>query len=62
MGDRLLAVDFGTGLTATEVATGCQHVCAIVDGGAVKCFGYNNYGQLGQVIVYCVGFVLCMKA
>lgn len=49
LGDALLAVDFGAGLTATEIVTGCQHACAILDDGSVKCFGYNNYGQLGQV-------------
>lgn len=49
MGDALLVVDLGTGVTVTEVTTGCQHACALIDDGDVKCFGYNNYGQLGQV-------------
>ncbi|CAM9212563.1 unnamed protein product [Sphacelaria rigidula] len=48
MGDALLVVDLGTGVTVTEVTTGCQHSCALIDDGDVKCFGYNNYGQLGQ--------------
>lgn len=49
LGDNLPAVNFGTGRTAVEVATGCTHTCALLDDGSVKCFGYNNYGQLGQV-------------
>lgn len=49
LGDNLTAVDLGTGLTAVAIATGCSHTCAILDDGSVKCFGFNNHGQLGQV-------------
>lgn len=48
LGDALPEVDFGTGLSATAMTTGCSHTCGLLSDGSVKCFGYNNYGQLGQ--------------
>ncbi|MFN3199957.1 MAG: thrombospondin type 3 repeat-containing protein [Bradymonadia bacterium] len=47
MGDALDPVDLGTGLTATDIATGNYHGCAVLNTGDVKCWGYNGLGQLG---------------
>jgi len=47
MGDDLLAVDLGTGRSATAIAVGNFHTCAILDEKSVKCWGNNYYGQLG---------------
>jgi alpha-tubulin suppressor-like RCC1 family protein len=53
MGDQpgemaaLPSVNLGTGRTATAIAAGDYHSCAILDNGSVKCWGYNNRGQLG---------------
>jgi alpha-tubulin suppressor-like RCC1 family protein len=47
MGDNLTAVDLGSGRTATAIAAGSQHTCAILDNESVKCWGSNASGQLG---------------
>jgi alpha-tubulin suppressor-like RCC1 family protein len=47
MGDNLPFIDFGTGLSATQVRVNGGHTCAILNNGAVKCWGLNTWGQLG---------------
>jgi len=47
MGNRLPAVDLGTGRSATAISAGTMHTCAILDNKSVKCWGSNMYGQLG---------------
>ena len=40
-------VDLGTGEVGQAVVCGLRHVCAILVGGSVKCWGDNRSGQLG---------------
>ncbi len=47
MGDALPSVDLGPGRTAVSIAAGPLHTCALLDNGALKCWGYNGNGQLG---------------
>jgi cysteine-rich repeat protein len=47
MGDALPTVDLGAGETAVAISAGYYHTCAILQGGAVKCWGKNEDGQLG---------------
>ena len=47
MGDKLPEIKLGTDRTATAIAVGSEHSCALLDNSAVKCWGRNQYGQLG---------------
>jgi alpha-tubulin suppressor-like RCC1 family protein len=47
MGDNLPTVNLGTGRTATAITAGDYHTCALLDNRAVKCWGFNRFGQLG---------------
>jgi E3 ubiquitin-protein ligase HERC3 len=47
MGDALPVVDLGPGRTARSIATGRAFSCALLDNADIKCWGANNYGQLG---------------
>lgn len=44
----LADIPLGTGRTATKIDAGYYHICALLDNGGMKCWGYNQYGQLGQ--------------
>lgn len=48
MGDALPAVKLGTGRTALRISAGGAHTCALLDDHSVKCWGSNDYGQLGS--------------
>ena len=41
-------IDLGSGRTATALALGQEHACALLDDGTVKCWGRNQLGQLGR--------------
>jgi alpha-tubulin suppressor-like RCC1 family protein len=41
------AINFGSGVTPAALALGSGHACAILNTGALHCWGYNYYGQLG---------------
>ncbi len=43
----LTSINLGTGRTATAIAAGNEHSCALLDNASVKCWGYNGAGQLG---------------
>ena len=47
MSDNLPTVNLGTGRTARAITLGDHSTCALLDNGAVKCWGFNLFGQLG---------------
>ena len=48
MGDNLDTVALGTGRSPVQIAGGEFFTCAILDNDTTKCWGQNNYGELGQ--------------
>jgi alpha-tubulin suppressor-like RCC1 family protein len=46
MGDGLPLIDLGD--QSKAVSVGWTHTCALLEDGAVKCWGRNHAGQLGQ--------------
>ncbi len=47
MGNNLPSVSLGAGRSATAIAVGDLHTCALLDNATVKCWGDNQFGQLG---------------
>ncbi|MDC0851427.1 S8 family serine peptidase, partial [Euryarchaeota archaeon] len=43
-----VGVDLGTGRSAVAISAGGYHTCAILDDASIKCWGINNYGNLGD--------------
>lgn len=48
MGDDLPSVNLGPARRPTQLSGGTTHTCAAFDDGAIKCWGENSFGQLGQ--------------
>jgi alpha-tubulin suppressor-like RCC1 family protein len=40
-------LDLGAGVTVRDLALGNAHTCALLTTGAVRCWGFNAFGQLG---------------
>ena len=55
MGDAMPSVALGAGRSAVSLSVGADHTCVILDDGALKCWGYNDYGQLGHGDTLLVG-------
>ena len=47
MGDSLPALDLGAGLSVEQIAVNSGHTCAVLNTHDVKCWGNNQYAQLG---------------
>ena len=41
-------VDLGQGRSAVAISLGESHTCALLDDTTLKCWGFNNHGQLGD--------------
>jgi alpha-tubulin suppressor-like RCC1 family protein len=42
------AITFGAGLSAVSFSMGFAHACALLNTGELRCWGWNNKGQLGM--------------
>ena len=45
---QLTGINLGPGRTATAIAAGEKHNCALLDNASVKCWGHGLNGRLGQ--------------
>lgn len=47
LGDNLTYLDLGTNTQVKDVVVGRYSTCVVLTDNSLKCFGYNNYGNLG---------------
>ena len=47
MGDALKIIDLGSDFVVDHLSCGDSHTCALSTNNTIKCFGGNEYGQLG---------------
>jgi alpha-tubulin suppressor-like RCC1 family protein len=43
------------GAKAVQISAGDNHTCALLETGAVRCWGENQFGQLGQANTLTLG-------
>jgi len=48
-------VDLGAGRVATALSAGSVHTCALMSGGAVRCWGFGGDGRLGYANTAAIG-------
>ena len=48
MGENLLPVSLGSGVYVEQLVAGAYHNCALLSDNNIKCWGRNDFGQLGQ--------------
>ena len=48
MGENLLPVSLGSGIFVEQLVAGAYHNCALLSNNTIKCWGRNDFGQLGQ--------------
>lgn len=47
MGDNLKIIDLGSDFIIEHISCGGAHTCVLSTNNSIKCFGWNEYGQLG---------------
>ena len=47
MGNNLPIIQLGSGRNLVSFSGSGTHICTLLSDSSVRCFGYNNHGQLG---------------
>ena len=48
IGNNLAPIDLGTKVKVIQLSASTEHTCALLDTRELKCWGYGDYGKLGQ--------------